>query len=584
MMDTKDQALLNWRVVTFRRLAESEGLLLPAPIKLDIKSMIPTELPKFEWFNHNSHSTVIRLTNTGTTAMLSLKWGDVPYIRGGPLMDHYICCQIHFHWDSHGNHHSFHSFDDCQCPVEMHMIHYKGEYGSFDAALQNNDGIAVVVVFFQVTDEANPTLEFLVNRLRDVKVEGTSTLLAPETFEFLIPAMFVGDYFMYYGSVKTSDGDRPYLWLLSRRPVAISQNQANKFRHLRSKNGEPVVSNSLPLNYEVRHVYHVNPSWMISSTMCPVFVECCPKLHFEGPSYFRSFWKGNTLKHMVSNLQQIIVDEESPEQSYHSSYFKKFLIPTNQEKNFAQWPLTLPQWPNDERMKAPIKFDSMIVEPNFFQPLVYHNYWQDCGSVQMENTGATVALRPLFHRTPSLYGGPLVDVYELDNIHFHWADYGIQTGHVINDIGYSMEIHCVHYLKRHWCLQNAAREKFGIAVVSFYVNIGREFNQDIDPLVNSLKFIRCAFTRKTLRGNMLDWLRSHAAPYCYFAYMGYADCCPPCRKPIMWIMYPRPVQINSRQFEEFGTLRGYEEGWMDNRQKPTRTSDRLIIFSLDPNL
>lgn len=62
----------------------------------------------------------------------------------------FIFKQLHFHWGSNDKIGSEHIIDNKTFPMEIHLIHYNADYGSFDEALEHDDGLAVVAGFFQV--------------------------------------------------------------------------------------------------------------------------------------------------------------------------------------------------------------------------------------------------------------------------------------------------------------------------------------------------------------------------------------------------------------------------------------------------
>jgi len=94
-------------------------------------------------------------------------------ISGGGLGDTYNFGQLHFHWGENATSGSEHALNGkkylkkfkclglskmqcyligCRFPMELHVVHYKNRYASFQAALKSNDSeaLAVIAVFFKV--------------------------------------------------------------------------------------------------------------------------------------------------------------------------------------------------------------------------------------------------------------------------------------------------------------------------------------------------------------------------------------------------------------------------------------------------
>ena len=53
--------------------------------------------------------------------------------------------------------------------MEMHLVHYKGAYGTIGEALKHPDGLAVLGVFFEISPTDNPAFTPLVSALSNIK-------------------------------------------------------------------------------------------------------------------------------------------------------------------------------------------------------------------------------------------------------------------------------------------------------------------------------------------------------------------------------------------------------------------------------
>lgn len=84
---------------------------------------------------------------------LSASWDadEAPSISGGPLEGDYVFAQLHFHWGPRDDVGSEHTINNRSLPLEMHMVHYKKNYGSVSEALKHEDGLAVIGILFEVT-------------------------------------------------------------------------------------------------------------------------------------------------------------------------------------------------------------------------------------------------------------------------------------------------------------------------------------------------------------------------------------------------------------------------------------------------
>lgn len=56
--------------------------------------------------------------------------------------------------------------------MELHLVHYKGAYGSLAEAVKKADGLAVLGVMLEVSNSDNPALTPLVTALRNITDSG----------------------------------------------------------------------------------------------------------------------------------------------------------------------------------------------------------------------------------------------------------------------------------------------------------------------------------------------------------------------------------------------------------------------------
>ena len=88
----------------------------------------------------------------GHTAKFTPTDGISRTITGGPVGSAiYELLQFHFHWGENNNEGSEHAYDGQFFPMEIHLVHINTIYnGDVDAALANADGLAVIVIMFEV--------------------------------------------------------------------------------------------------------------------------------------------------------------------------------------------------------------------------------------------------------------------------------------------------------------------------------------------------------------------------------------------------------------------------------------------------
>lgn len=90
-------------------------------------------------------------------------------------------------------------------------------------------------------------------------------------------------------------------------------------------------------------------------------------------------------------------------------------------------------------------------------------------------------------RLPYIFGGKLLDEYEMEGLHFHWGDKNNRgSEHVLNDIRYPMEMHVIHRNKKYETVAEALKNDDGLCVLAFFYQIAED---DSPELVNIVKNI-----------------------------------------------------------------------------------------------
>ena len=114
---------------------------------------------------------------------------------GGPFTEKYVFAQIHFHWGETAMNGSEHSVDGEKLPLEMHAVFFNSSYGNQTEALQFDDGIAVLVYFFQIKWDDSEILKIILCDSPAVLEANSSRLIEPFLLTDLLHP-FDGDYYL----------------------------------------------------------------------------------------------------------------------------------------------------------------------------------------------------------------------------------------------------------------------------------------------------------------------------------------------------------------------------------------------------
>ncbi|XP_058011360.1 carbonic anhydrase 5A, mitochondrial isoform X2 [Ahaetulla prasina] len=114
--------------------------------------------------------TCLHMWNNGYSFLVEFEdTTDKSIITGGPLENNYRLKQFHFHWGAVNEWGSEHTVDCQVFPAELHLVHWNCcKFGSFEEALMDENGLAVIGVFLKLGANHNG-LQKLVDALPSIK-------------------------------------------------------------------------------------------------------------------------------------------------------------------------------------------------------------------------------------------------------------------------------------------------------------------------------------------------------------------------------------------------------------------------------
>jgi len=188
--------------------------------------------------------------NNGHSAQFTLDDSGKQMVSGGPLNGNYALIQFHFHWGSDSSKGSEHTVDGEQYPLEMHMVHIKEDYlSNSTAALDDEEGYAVIALFFQVTDKKSRTLKKVSEFVQAVSEEEIDTEIEANLRVGKIASFKKinwNNYYHYMGGFTTPNCYEVANWVIMREPLQVSESFLESFRTLNDEGGDPLVDNFRP--------------------------------------------------------------------------------------------------------------------------------------------------------------------------------------------------------------------------------------------------------------------------------------------------------------------------------------------------
>ncbi|CAF3893570.1 unnamed protein product [Rotaria sordida] len=186
------------------------------------------------YFEEQDFSGPAELSNNGHTVQLNIKNRYV-LKNVAPESEDYKVEQVHFHWGhSHDiNNGSEHLLEGRPYPLEMHVVAYSDLYSNIRDAMVNTRGLAVVGVFFELSDESNPSFQPLVDALTRVQSHDQRTSVSEQfILKTLIGEERMYRYYRYDGSLTTPPCYESVIWSVLRDPLKLSVQQLQAFKHL----------------------------------------------------------------------------------------------------------------------------------------------------------------------------------------------------------------------------------------------------------------------------------------------------------------------------------------------------------------
>jgi len=242
-----------------------------SPINFNTSKMKKATFEDFKFVGYDRNLKNDTLVNDGHSVKMESTYQ--PQVHGGGLPGIYQFAQFHLHWGSTESQGSEHTVNDKAYPMELHLVHFKTEYGNtigdaIKGGGRSDDSLAVLGIFFQIEKEDNKALEPLMNALDEIATKdlNTKVIMQSASLASLLPTD-TKNFYRYMGSLTTPGCNEIVVWTVFKEPIGISASQMAKFRQnvkIDNDSGKKLVDNYRkvqPLNgREVRSVATVESS------------------------------------------------------------------------------------------------------------------------------------------------------------------------------------------------------------------------------------------------------------------------------------------------------------------------------------
>jgi len=201
-----------------------------SPINIESQNTTEIEEKPFIFHGYDVTPKNAEISNNGHTVGITFENQRIS-LSGGGLPGGYTYHSLHFHWGQKNivSKGSEHLIDGNAYPLELHLVHFKSEYGGIDRT--KRDGLAVLGIFFQIQEEDNRDLNNFINSLEKVQHKDDTENIQPFPLEKLLPRN-TDMFYRYEGSLTTPTCDEIVVWTVFKDPVGISKSQLGEFHKL----------------------------------------------------------------------------------------------------------------------------------------------------------------------------------------------------------------------------------------------------------------------------------------------------------------------------------------------------------------
>jgi len=234
-----------------------------SPIDIRSSEAVKADLGGLSFANYHLDLKGGKVTNNGHSIVVSPAESvvDVPFMSGAGLKGKYSFAQLHLHWGSTSTKGSEHLVDGKAYPLELHLVHYNSKYPDIATAVGQEDGLAVLGIFFHLSSKDNPHLQPILDSVSDIlQPFSEATLSKSLTLKSLLPED-TKSFYRYFGSLTTPGCFESVTWTVFEKSIPVSQSQLSKLRTLIDTLSNKMADNFRPtLNLNRRFVIKSKPT------------------------------------------------------------------------------------------------------------------------------------------------------------------------------------------------------------------------------------------------------------------------------------------------------------------------------------
>jgi len=213
-----------------------------SPINVETSNLDRSSNETIQFDGYDVAPEEMLMVNTGHSLEIELT-GNITMFGGGLGGAEYQAAQLNFHWGRFNHRGSEHQVDHHEFPLEMHIVSYNTKYNATDA-VNHEDGLSILTVLFELSEEDNPTLQSFLQFTKQIKFPGDHKSLEPFPIDQLFPANATdASFYQYQGSLTTPPCTENVLWNIFVERSFVSKFEMRELRRLHAVNEERMGDN-----------------------------------------------------------------------------------------------------------------------------------------------------------------------------------------------------------------------------------------------------------------------------------------------------------------------------------------------------
>ncbi|XP_054161122.1 carbonic anhydrase 7-like [Oppia nitens] len=202
-----------------------------SPINIDTHRLVYQTFSLVLYNYQQSYDT--NVANNGDLAQVSFETTPTqsrPFVELSDTGDtRYILEHLQFNWGKQVDGGSEHSVDGKSAAAEIFFTHFNQDYGNTDEALFHPNGIVIMSVMADISDNDNPNLKPLIDAVSRIAPFNTSIDISADQ-SFYISSMLPMYMYKYHGSITIPPCHESVTWIIFENRISISTKQLNTFR------------------------------------------------------------------------------------------------------------------------------------------------------------------------------------------------------------------------------------------------------------------------------------------------------------------------------------------------------------------